>query len=148
LVLIFAGVAVHGWIRMSGLSKTSGVAVAAMSYLAERFGTGEVSAEEIALARRLTRPHVAKVMRQMVASGLVKGSRGPGGGYHLARAPEAIDLAQVVLPFEQSRQGLVCPFGPGWCGVEEPCPLHAAMVGLQDEIQRRLGAMTLEVFVK
>jgi Rrf2 family iron-sulfur cluster assembly transcriptional regulator len=131
---------------MITFGKTSGVAVAAMSCLAENFSKSSLSSSDIATARRLTTAHVAKVMTRLSAAGLVKGVRGPSGGYRLARAPAEISLADIVGLFEQSRSNILCPFGADWCGKKEPCPLHDRMVALHECNREALAAMTLEVF--
>lgn len=122
--------------------------MAAMSYLAEKSGEGPVSSKAIADHRNLSAVHVAKVLTRLSAAGLVAGARGASGGYWLATAPAEISVAEIIEPFEQSRHGLQCPFGPGWCGEREPCPLHEAMAALQEHNRRALTAMTLEVFLK
>jgi len=131
---------------MITFGKTSGVAVAAMSCLAEHFGKDSLSSSEIALARRLTTAHVAKVMTQLSAAGLVKGVRGPSGGYQLARPPADISLADIVGLFEHNRSNILCPFGADWCGKKDPCPLHDQMVALHENNRAALAAMTLDAF--
>jgi len=44
--------------------------------------------------------HLAKVMRQLVRSGLAEAVRGVGGGYRLLRKPKEITLLDVVEIFE------------------------------------------------
>lgn len=131
---------------MIAFGKTSGVAVAAMSYLAAYYGSRAVASGEIAEARGFSTAHVAKVLSQLSSVGLVMGARGPGGGYQLARPPEKISLADIIEPFEGSRQNIICPFGSNWCGVREPCPLHEHMVTLHENNRRALENMTLDVF--
>ncbi len=134
------------FVLMITFGKTSGVAVAAMSCLAAHFGKASLSSSEIAAARRLTPAHVAKVMTQLSAAGLVRGVRGPSGGYRLARAPAEISLADIVGLFEQSRSNILCPFGADWCGKKDPCPLHDRMVALHESNRAALAAMTLDAF--
>lgn len=112
--------------------KTAQTAISILSLLAERFdgGATRLSSAEIGRARKMPQTLVAKLLTQMSTAGLVDGTRGPGGGYWLAREPRTVSLQQIVEVFEKSNEGLLCPFGPGWCGHREPCPLHDSLVAL------------------
>ena len=93
--------------------KTAQTAISAMSLLAERFAGGEtrLSSEDVASNRNLPKPLVAKVLTILSTAGLVNGTRGPGGGYWLAKSPEAITLADITGRFEREFEGILCPFG-------------------------------------
>jgi Rrf2 family protein len=134
---------------MFGYGKMSGTAVAAMSALAESYKSGEkLSSIQIAEARNLSQPLVAKVLTVLSQGGFVIGSRGPGGGYLLARTPSQISVHDVVELFEGHRDPSACPFGPGWCGVGDPCPLHDTLFGLADAAADKLKKKTFAVFAK
>ena len=84
---------------MFGYGKMSGCAVAAMSALAEVFPQDStLSSHQIAESRNLSQPLVGKIMTILSQHGLVKGSRGPGGGYRPARDPATITSATVPAP--------------------------------------------------
>ena len=111
-----------------------------MSYLVEcqRDGVGTVSSQDVADARQLSKPLAAKILTTLSKVGIVKGSTGPGGGYQLAKAPEEISLLEVVMQFELQNNIMMCPFGDGWCGNYDPCPLHDRIAELQEEQMRFL----------
>ncbi len=121
-----------------------------MSYLAEVFDGGEtkLSSHDIALHRKLSQPLVAKMLVVLSQSGLVDGSRGPGGGYWLAKDPALITLQEIVSQFEKADTRTFCPFGPNWCGNEDPCPLHDQLLALDDQLTRFLSETSLGVFAK
>ncbi len=128
--------------------KATETAIAAMGYLAERFDdAANVSAYEIAKARKLQRPFVSKVLTELSRAGLVAGVRGPGGGFTLARAPETIYLQEVYDLFERT-SGDACPFGGGICGVGEKCPLHDMFAEVREAEERILRETTFAVFRK
>lgn len=129
--------------------KTAANAIAAMSYLAERYTAGEkASSGDIAKARNLSKPLVAKLLTQLSQAGLVSGSPGPGGGYWLAKKPQEINLYAIVALFERVDDEVTCPFGSGWCGNHEPCPLHEDIVQLKDDMLNFLQEKTLALFTK
>lgn len=134
---------------MFGYGKMSGCAVAAMSALAEvSLEGGTLSSAQIASSRNLSQPLVAKILTQLSQRGLVIGTRGPGGGYRLARDPASITVFEIVELFEGHRDTANCPFGPGWCGVGEPCPLHDTLVAMSDASANTLKQINLAPFVE
>lgn len=131
-----------------GYGKMSGCAVAAMSALAEDHGKGiQLSSLQIAESRNLSQPLVAKVLTVLSQAGFVIGTRGPGGGYRLAREPGRITIFDIVDLFEGHRDASACPFGPGWCGVGAPCPLHDTLLELAESAAAKLKECHLGVFV-
>jgi Rrf2 family transcriptional regulator, iron-sulfur cluster assembly transcription factor len=128
--------------------KTAQSAISAMSLLAERFDAGEtrLSSEDVARVRNLPQPLVAKLLSTLSTAGLVNGSRGPGGGYWLAKSPSKISLADITAEFERELESVLCPFGPGWCGNGDPCPLHDQLTAFDKEWNDFLRNTTLAVF--
>ncbi len=128
--------------------KTAQNAISAMSYLAEVYDGGEtkLSSGDIAIRRNLPQTLVAKILVVLSQAGFVDGTRGPGGGYWLAKVPSEIRLHDIVCQFEKSEDRLQCPFGPGWCGNGDPCPLHDKLVELDEQMSDFLLSTTLDVF--
>ena len=126
----------------------SGCAVAAMSALAEVYAdNGTLNSEQIAKNRNLSKPLVAKILTQLAKQGMVIGTRGPGGGYRLAKDPASITIFDIVELFEGHRDPTSCPFGPGWCGVGDPCPLHDSLVEMSNSASESMKLMTLAPFL-
>lgn len=129
--------------------KTSSNAIAVASLLAERWlDGGRTSSLDAALARKISRPLAAKLMVQMSQAGLVTGTPGPHGGYSLAKHPSEIVLSEIVALFQKSDLEDRCPYGPGWCGHNEPCPLHDKLAEIDRSYLALMDNTTLEVFVK
>lgn len=131
-------------------NKTTQHAIAAMSRLAELFHDDpghRASSIEIARSRNLPKPVVAKILTILAQAGLVSGYPGPGGGYRLARHPAEISLLDVVDIFEREDAD-ACPFGPGWCGHNEPCPLHDSLVALRQVSNDYLRNTHFDVFTR
>lgn len=133
---------------MLKIGKLAQQAIAAASYLAERYDAdaSRVSASEIADARELPRPLVAKVLAQLSLHGITSGITGPTGGYRLAREPNKITLHDIVSIFEQIDIRPMCPFGPNWCGHGDLCPLHDAITAAAEDVTRFLQKQNLGPF--
>lgn len=134
--------------HMLKIGKLAQQAIAAATYLAERYdGDGtRVSAAEIADARELPRPLVAKVLAQLSQHGITTGTTGPTGGYRLARVPEKISLHDIVAVFEPTDIRPMCPFGPNWCGHGDNCPLHDAISAVAEQVDAFLSEQHLGPF--
>jgi Rrf2 family protein len=77
-----------------------------------------MSVKDMAAATGASEAHLAKVFQRLVKEGLVVSTRGPRGGFALARAPEEITLFQIYLAMEgvpRENACLLrrteCPFG-------------------------------------
>lgn len=125
-------------------------AVSAISYLAEHYtpNAAAISSREVGRARNIQPALVAKLMSEAASAGLLLGTTGPGGGYRLARPPAQIQLFEIVSLFERMFDKSPCPFGPGWCGSGEHCPLHDDFTKLKANVHQFLQDTTLAVFVK
>src|SRR4051812_28096802 len=126
--------------------KTASNAVAIMSYLAggaHRFA----GSNEIARVRRISSALTAKLLTQLAAAGLVKGLPGPGGGYSLKKAAKDISLFDIVSLFERAELPTLCPFGEGYCGNNDPCPLHDPIQAMVETREKYLRETNLSVFL-
>lgn len=87
---------------MSGVvkfSEAASLALHTMSYLAVE-ADRLVSVHEIADALEVSENHLAKVMQRLARAGLATSTRGPKGGFALAREPRQIALLEVYEAIE------------------------------------------------
>lgn len=125
-------------------------AVSAVSFIAQHHGDEVValSSAEVGKARNIPKALAAKLLSEVASAGILRGTTGPGGGYRLAKAPEDISLMDVVELFERRSAEAPCPFGPGWCGKGEPCPLHNDFEKLEAKVLKFLEGTSFAVFAK
>ena len=133
------------WTFMFIYGQTSANAIAVMSFLAAAPRRRAGSAE-IAKARKISRALTATLLTQLASAGLVRGQPGPGGGYVLAKPAKRICLLDIVSLFEQIEPPSLCPFGHGWCGKGDPCPLHNTIAGMIDSNRAFLKKTSLALF--
>lgn len=128
--------------------KQTECAIAAMGRLAEIYDNGQtrLSAAQIAEARGLQKPSVAKCLATLSQAGLVDGAPGPGGGFTLGRHPSRIKLRHVFELFEHAPDYRICPFGGGKCGEGVSCPLHDQLAAVRGAFDDFLDDTSLEVF--
>lgn len=82
------------------LSSMADYAVVTMSAAARHCGGARVSAAQLALETGLPAPTVQKLVSRLTAAGLLRSSRGAGGGLKLARPAAAITLADIIEAVE------------------------------------------------
>src|SRR6056297_1137383 len=76
-----------------------------------------VRVDDVVKVHGLARPHIVKIVHEMGKAGLIETQRGRGGGFRLARAPEDINVGEVVRltegPFDVvecfNRETNTCP---------------------------------------
>jgi Rrf2 family protein len=128
---------------MSSLIRVSDAATLglhAMAYLARR-GGGRVPARQIAAGTRVSGAHLAKVLGRLERAGLVRGTRGPGGGYVLAKSPSRVSLKDVYEAVEGPLRTTRCLFGrPARCGA---CLLGGLLGEVDGLVSRRLAGTRL-----
>ena len=82
------------------ISAKADYAVRAAAELALAAGQGPVRAEEIARAQKIPLNFLLNILGELKLARIVQSQRGAQGGYRLARAPEAITLAEVIRAVE------------------------------------------------
>lgn len=82
------------------LSSMADYAVVTMTAAARHCGGARVSAAQLAEETGLPSPTVQKLVSRLTAAGLLRSSRGAGGGLKLARPAAAISLADIVEAVE------------------------------------------------
>jgi Rrf2 family nitric oxide-sensitive transcriptional repressor len=106
----------------------------------ERLFTTDEIAHEFAISRN----HLTKVVRALAAAGFIATQRGSGGGFRLARAPDAISIGDVVRRLE-SRYALVECFRDdgGHCVLTPKCRLKRRLAVAAKAFLEELDKSTL-----
>lgn len=127
---------------MLRVTKLTDYATVVLTVLAARPG-GVLSAAELAEQAGLEIPTVAKLLRPLAQAGLVEGFRGAGGGYRLARDPDAISLVEIVEAMEGPLGMTECSLHGGSCGLERSCGVRANWRRINDVVADALRGVTL-----
>ncbi len=73
----------------------------AMGELVQNFRTNRpMQVKDIAQRQKIPEEYLGQIMVLLKRANLVRGTRGPGGGYQLALSPESITVGQVVKCLE------------------------------------------------
>ena len=117
----------------------------ALLSLALRGAETPTSVRDIAVRTGLPQPYLEQILLALKGAGLVRSKRGVGGGYVLARPPEAISLAQIVSavdgPIAAGDFGE--PHANGACDHEGQCVLLAVWADVGETIRTHLQSYSL-----
>jgi Rrf2 family nitric oxide-sensitive transcriptional repressor len=103
------------------------------------FSTGE-----IALEFGISRNHLAKVVHDLADCGFIITQRGIGGGFVLARTPQAITLGEVVRALEGTSALVECfRQDGGGCVLTPRCRLKGRLAAARQAFLRELDKTTL-----
>lgn len=89
---------------MIRLSAKSRYAVSALLHLAIHNEAGAVPLAEVSVCQGISMSYIDQIFTRLRRARLVQGTPGPGGGYRLARAPEAISIGEVIELMEGDRR--------------------------------------------
>jgi Rrf2 family protein len=111
-----------------------------------RHGAGEarVSAQQLADETGLPVPTVQKLVSKLAAAGLLKSSRGLGGGLKLARPAAAISLADIVEAVEGPIALAPCSVhGRHDCTLEADCTVRPHWPQVDAALRGALAGVSL-----
>ena len=127
------------------ISQTTQMAIRVLLYVALRDDDQPVAVQEVAGSIEGSPSYAAKVVGQLVKSGMLSSQRGKGGGVKLARSPADISLLHVVRTF----QGDITRIGNGIGGMSlEEEGYHLIMEELRISIIGLLSKWTLDDLVR
>lgn len=104
--------------------------------------TAPVALADISRRQSLSLSYLEQLFAQLRRHGLVRGVRGPGGGYRLARPAGEISIADVILAVEQPVDATACG-GDGERDTGERCLTHDLWAELSEQIQTFLAGISL-----
>ena len=122
-------------------SKTVEYALRAVAHLAYEAPNARTT-EQIAAATRVAPAYLSKVLQALSRGGIVKSTRGVGGGVALARRPEEVTILEVVNAVDPIERIKTCPLGLKSHGVRL-CPLHRRMDDALATVEAAFGGTTL-----
>ncbi len=124
------------------LSTKGRYAVTAMIDLALHDKVGPIALTEIAETQKISVSYLEQLFARLRKNKLVKGMRGPGGGYRLARPAGEITIAEIIAAVDEQIDMTRCA-GKEDCQDGEKCLTHELWVDLSNQLYEFLQAITL-----
>ncbi|MBX2868173.1 MAG: Rrf2 family transcriptional regulator [Acidiferrobacterales bacterium] len=117
-------------------------AVTAMIDLAMNQSVGPVSLKSISDSQGISLSYLEQLFSKMKRNDLVVGSRGPGGGYVLARDTHRISIADIILAVDEPLDITECE-GEQNCNDGRRCLSHDLWSDLSDQLHAFLAGIHL-----
>ena len=126
------------------LSSMADYAVVTMSAAARHCGSSRVNAGQLAAETGLPAPTVQKLISRLTSAGLLKSTRGVGGGLRLARPAAAISLADIIEAVEGPIAMTGCGDGGRHdCTLEAACQLRPQWPQVNRAVRGALASVSL-----
>lgn len=127
------------------LSQTTEYALAAAVHLAGHGAQGPLRVDDIAQELDVPRNYLSKILHSLARVGVLTSTRGPGGGFELARHANEIRLSELVRPFEPALMSADgdCLLGRERCRDDDPCAAHARWKDVRTAINAFFSDTTL-----
>jgi len=107
----------------------------------------QVTAGAVAAATRLPQATVAKLLKALAHAGLVMATRGPSGGYRLARGAKAISVAEVVAAIDGDIGLTQCSVHIDECARTTYCPTRPHWAAINRAVGEALSAVSLDAMI-
>ncbi len=129
-------------------SHSAELAIRAALYLALQPPGRLSTVHTIAAGTGLPKSYLAKIVRKLADTGMVRSFRGPGGGIELGHAPEEISLWSLVSAVDGGGDMWGCVLGAKTCTPGKSCPLHEQWRPIRERMKKLLEKTTLATMVK
>ena len=103
-----------------------------------------VALAEIAARQEISLSYLEQLFARLRRKGLVQSARGPGGGYRLAKTPEATSIADIVHAVDEPLRATRCASKGKGCMLKgERCLTHDLWEDLGQHIEGYLSSVSL-----
>lgn len=120
----------------------------ALMELARTFGQGPLSLKEIASRQAISLKYLEQIAMLLKDAEIVTSVRGPAGGYKLSRAPNELNLLEIVEALEGSLSFVQCVEDQEVCERTDSCAFTDLWRKVSEEAAKTLRSVTLADMVK
>lgn len=127
------------------LSKSCQYGVRALLYIAtESDKSKKTELVKIAETLDIPKPYLAKIMQQLVKRGLARSTKGPNGGFYMTPKEKSKNLLNIVEAIDGLEYFSQCGLGMEQCDTDNPCPIHAEMVKIRENLMKTFSKYSVE----
>jgi Rrf2 family protein len=105
---------------------------------------GPVHLKDIARRQEMSKKYLAHLTSRLEAAGLIRITRGAGGGISLARSASEIRLSQIFQTLEGPIVLVACVDNPQWCPRSSRCATRDIWMQMEQLLSAFLESQTLE----
>jgi len=107
---------------------------------------GPVTLAGIAERQKISLSYLEQLFGKLRRNQLVASTRGPGGGYTLAKPLAAVSVADIISAVDEPLDATNCG-GRGNCHDDQPCMTHDLWMSLNERMHEYLSSVNLEDLV-
>lgn len=122
-------------------------AVTAMIDLGLRQNSGPVTLAAISQRQQISLSYLEQLFGKLRRNDLVESTRGPGGGYTLARLPADITVADIIVSVDEPIDATQCSGKENCLGEGTRCMTHDLWASLNTRMVEFLSSVTLQKLV-
>jgi Rrf2 family iron-sulfur cluster assembly transcriptional regulator len=122
-------------------------AVTAMIDLGLRQSAGPVTLAAISQRQQISLSYLEQLFGKLRRHALVESTRGPGGGYTLARAPADITIAEIITSVDEPIDATQCGGKENCLGEGSRCMTHELWAALNVKMVEFLDSVNLQSLV-
>jgi Rrf2 family iron-sulfur cluster assembly transcriptional regulator len=122
-------------------------AVTAMIDLGLRQSGGPVTLAAISQRQQISLSYLEQLFGKLRRNSLVESTRGPGGGYMLARAPSDISVAEIISSVDEPIDATQCGGKENCLGEGTRCMTHELWASLNVKMLEFLDSISLQKLV-
>mgnify|MGYP000161429792 CR=1 FL=1 len=119
-------------------------AVTAMIDLGLRQAAGPVTLAAISQRQQISLSYLEQLFGKLRRHALVESTRGPGGGYTLARVPAEITVAEIITSVDEPLDATQCAGKENCLGEGARCMTHDLWSALNDKMVEFLQSVSLQ----
>jgi len=123
-------------------------AVTAMIDLGLRQHGGPVALAAISDRQKISLSYLEQLFGKLRRHGLVESTRGPGGGYTLARKPSDVTVAEIIAAVDEPLDATQCGGKENCDGGDQRCMTHELWAQLNKRMIEYLESVTLNELVE
>ncbi len=127
---------------MKLVTRDTDYAVRALCYIAGK-KSGLVSVTELVSELKIPRPFLRKLLQVLGKSGIVRSTKGVGGGFRLALPVSKIKLSRLIEIFQGRFEMNDCLFKKKICPNKSTCPLRKKIDGIGKYVRDQLNDITI-----
>ena len=122
-------------------------AVTAMIDVAMHGGNGPVTLAAVSARQRISLSYLEQLFGKLRRHDLVESTRGPGGGYSLARPAREVSVSNIIFAVDEPLDATQCG-GKQDCQDDGPCMTHELWSTLNKRMIEYLDSVSLQDLVE
>lgn len=120
-----------------------------LANLASRYPSDDVvSISTVSKEESISNKYLEQIISAFVKAGLIKGSRGKGGGYQLVKDPKTVTVYDIAEALGENFTFIGCVAKSNYCGKQNTCVLNDLWSEFSGQAKELFKKKTLDSLVR